>query len=273
MWSLYAFAILAGVSAYLGILLARGKWLSGARRAWVTAVALGIIVFVMYDVLTDALVLLAGRATVGGYPSPLSLGFLIAGVVGGFGILVGIGRLVTRPSPERRRNGLLAISERPPYTRREAASIPLPIVVAAGIGAHGLFEGFAVGAAFATGVLSAALVLVLGMCLHKVGEGVCICGCSVTTSNRYTSAQLAGLGLLAGAPIFLGIVTGNFVAAIPLISILSYGAALGIMAYVAIQLGRAVLSERENLSIAIAGGTLGLMVSAVTTILINLGSA
>ncbi|HEV2519376.1 MAG TPA: hypothetical protein VGX00_01980 [Thermoplasmata archaeon] len=268
MWSLYLFAGLTGASAYVGIRLASAQWLSARGRAWLASAALGILLFVIYDIFRDAQGLISGSAAQE-YGALLGEAIFGGGLSAALGALFWAERVVTVPrrrmqSPLRPVRSALGLSS-------GTSSVQLPVVVAAGIGAHGLFEGFAVGTAFETGVLSLAMVLVVGICLHKVGEGACICGCSMASSGRYSSVQLAGLGVLAGAPITLGILTGNLVASTTWISIMSFGAAIGVMAFVGIQLARRALLERQPMVPRLGGVAIGLLVAVATSLLIGLG--
>ncbi len=272
MWPILVFGVFAGLSAYVGIYLARATWLSDRHRTWITYISIGIILFVIYDLLSDSTNLVSDSASGGGYVSiglPL---LLLSGVGAGFAILLGLEKLAARSRPSPIPSAPIDPTRPNSPGKPLVGALPLPFLVAIGMGVHGLFEGFAVGAAFATGILSVALVLAVGIFLHKSAEGYCVCGCALTATSTYSSAQLAGLGLMIGAPLFLGILAGNTLASIPEISLLSYGVAVGVMGYVVIRL--TLFSARStDMAAILVGCATGFAIGFATSVLVALGGA
>src|SRR4029453_19327435 len=76
------------------------------------------------------------------------------------------------------------------------------LMVATGIGLHNLGEGVAIGSAYSVGALALGAFLVVGFAIHNTTEGLAIV--ARTAQQRASLPQLAGLGLIAGAPAVLG---------------------------------------------------------------------
>src|SRR6185312_286371 len=85
----------------------------------------------------------------------------------------------------------------------------LALLIAVGIGVHNFGEGLAIGQAAATGAASLAVTLIVGFALHNATEGFGICGPLTGEGTRPTWRFLTILGLIGGAPTFLGTVLGQ----------------------------------------------------------------
>jgi ZIP family zinc transporter len=96
--------------------------------------------------------------------------------------------------------------------RRRALRTGMTIAVA--IGLHNFAEGLAIGVAASTGAISLATVLIIGFALHNATEGFGIVGPlgDVRPSWRW----LGMVGLIGGAPTFLGAMLGYSVTSEPL---------------------------------------------------------
>jgi ZIP family zinc transporter len=85
----------------------------------------------------------------------------------------------------------------------------LALLIATGIGLHNFGEGLAIGQSAAAGEISLALVLIIGFGLHNATEGFGIVGPLGAEPERPSWAFLGLLGLIGGAPTFIGTVVGQ----------------------------------------------------------------
>ena len=85
----------------------------------------------------------------------------------------------------------------------------LALFVAIGIGVHNLSEGLAIGQSAANDKIQLALLLVIGFGLHNATEGFGIVGPLCAEADRPSWSFLAVLGLIGGAPTFLGTLIGQ----------------------------------------------------------------
>lgn len=174
----------AGMTIYLGLPV--GK-LSVSRRttSLLNAGAIGVLVFLLFEILHKAVEPVEAGLTAGRLDVPI-----VAAFVGG--LLVGS-------------VGLAWFNDQ--YVGVQPSSRQLTVMIAAGIGLHNFSEGLAIGQAAASGAISFALLLVIGFALHNVTEGF---GIAAPLSGDDTSyAFLGGLGLLGGGPVLLGTLIGQ----------------------------------------------------------------
>jgi ZIP family zinc transporter len=149
----------------------------------VLSLTVGLLVFLLFDTLAEALELVANTAGVfGGAP----LVFLVALLA--FLALIAIGS---------RRKGQVT-------SRLEVA-----YRIALGIGLHNLGEGLAIGAAFATGSAALGTFLVIGFTLHNITEGIGIA--APIARERPKLWHFVTLAALAGLPAVLGVWIGGFI--------------------------------------------------------------
>src|SRR6266542_2496165 len=121
----------------------------------------------------------------------------------------------------------------------------LAIFIATGIGLHNFSEGLAIGQSAASDQVSLAIVLIIGFGLHNATEGLGICAPLAGEQERPTWAFLGALGLIGGAPTFLGTLLGQAWVNEP-VSILFLALAAGSILYVVVELlnvGRALASK------------------------------
>jgi ZIP family zinc transporter len=206
---------LAGFTIFLGLPAGRLRNPALGLKAFLSAAATGILLFLFWDVLTAAVepvesALTAAAAHDGTWTRVLALGTLfVAGLGVGLLSLVYWERLVSR----RRAAAMLgpgAVSTVEMQRRQGLTpSRSLALFIAVGIGLHNFAEGLAIGQSAAAGEVSLALVLIVGFGLHNATEGFGIvaplAGHGAVPSWRF----LALLGLIGGGPTFVGTVVGQ----------------------------------------------------------------
>ncbi len=201
----------AGFTIFLGLPLGRLANPAPRLRAGLNAVAIGILSFLLFDVLSHANepVEKALEAATDGSGSWWRFAGLAA--VFACGLAVGLVSLVyvdRRAAPRQRDPG------GPGAVRVEARRMVTPaerlaIVIASGIGLHNFSEGLAIGQSAAKGEIGLALLLIIGFGLHNATEGFGIVAPLAAEDDRPTWGFLAAMGVIGGGPTFLGTLVGR----------------------------------------------------------------
>src|SRR3954470_12672634 len=203
---------IAGSTIFLGLPLGRLKNPSTALKASLTALAAGILVFLLIDVIENAFAPVEEAVTDREWSSLAGYGLLFAaGTAIGLLSLVYYERWMSR---ERRKSmlGPGAASAAEFEANGVAGMSPgkwLALLIATGIGLHNFSEGLAIGQAGAAGEVSLALLLIIGFGLHNATEGFGIVAPMSGEAERPSWSFLALLGLIGGGPTFLGTVVGS----------------------------------------------------------------
>jgi zinc transporter, ZIP family len=209
---------LAGLTIFLGLPVGRLRNLSTRTQALLTTGAGGIILFLIWDILAQAVepveLALEGAAAGDGSRGEVAVDMVAFGA----SIAVGLLSLVwlTGRIKARRAGGVSAHD--------------IALGTAVGLGLHNFSEGLAIGQSAVTGATAFALILVVGFALHNATEGFGIAA-PLTTGERPTWAFLAVLGLIGGGPTFVGGVIGYSFTS-PLLSIVFLGVAAGALIFV-----------------------------------------
>jgi ZIP family zinc transporter len=284
---------IAGVTIVLGLPVGRMRRQAPALRAFLNATAVGILLFLLWDVLTHAwepidVALGAVHEGTGGLGSAIGYGVLFAaGLSLGLLSLVGYERwmvhAVRQASPHRAGPGTMSVAE--VKSRRSAgarlaswsAGRRLALLIAVGIGLHNFAEGLAIGQSAASGEIALATLLVIGFSLHNATEGFGIVApLSADTAEdgtpvRPSWAFLLTLGLIGGAPTFFGTALGHAYTSEP-VAVVFLTLAAGSIAYVITQL--IIVAAKARRSDLLAYGMLaGLLAGFLTDAIVTAGGA
>jgi zinc transporter, ZIP family len=213
---------IAGLTIFLGLPVGRMRGLSANTRTGLSALATGILVFLFWDVMSNAVEPIDSALHASNWSRVVGLSVLgIAGFVAGLMSLVyydaWMKARASRRSSPLVGPGAAAVDEFDELSERARRrgpdltnpAIRLSFLIAVGIGVHNFGEGLAIGQAAAASEIALAVTLIIGFGLHNATEGFGICG-PLSGAGIVPSWRLLGLlGLIGGAPTFLGTVVGQ----------------------------------------------------------------
>lgn len=256
----------AGLTIFLGLPVARLKALSKSGQGLLIALATGVLIFLLWDILQHA-----------GAPLEAALGEARRGTPGRFATMAALftGGLAA---------GLLSLAYFNVKLRSRlegkaetlaAGAMPSPLAIslgiATGLGLHNLSEGLAIGQSGRAGQFAFFSVLVVGFALHNMTEGFGVAAPLAGQEKRTSWRFLAMAGLIAGGPTFIGAVIG-FVASSDYLSVLFLALAAGAVVSVVGELFH--LMRRISTPTTTAWGLLGGFLAAYATdLLLGLGGA
>jgi zinc transporter, ZIP family len=272
---------IAGVTILIGLPLGRVRSPRPGLRQMLNALAIGILLFLVWDVLAHAW-----------EPVDTALGRLHDGSAGigpvfGYGALFLLGLatgllslvyyeswLAARRQPRNFGPGAMApgelVAARPGIAGWSAAR-RMSLLIAVGIGLHNFGEGLAIGGSAAAGEIGLATVLVIGFALHNGTEGFGIVAPLAAEGHRPSWGFLLLMGLIGGGPTLLGTAIGRQFTS-PAMSVIFLTLAAGSILYVVIQLlGVAFKNGRKEL--IYYGVLLGLAAGFVTDMVVTAGGA
>ena len=275
--------LIAGATIFAGLPLGRLRAATPGTRVFLNAVSIGVLVFLVWDVLTHAwepvdAALGALRDGSGSAGPVVGLGLLFLGGVGvGLMALVGYETWTERragdvgdPPGETGGPGAMASTEvpsRPAWSRGRR----LALLIAMGIGLHNFGEGLAIGGSAASGDIALATLLVIGFALHNGTEGFGIVAPLTGEPDRPSWGFLLLMGLIGGGPTFLGTAVGHAFTS-DVMSVLFLTLAAGSILYVIIQLLDVALRSGRR-AILYRGLLAGLTLGFVTDMVVTLGGA
>jgi ZIP family zinc transporter len=271
----------AGVTILLGLPVGRLRTPRPGLRQFLNALAIGILLFLIWDVLVHAyepldaaLVRLHNRT--GGIGPVLGYGTLfLVGISVGLLSLVYYERwLAGRGRPKSFGPGAMALGE--PTAKRArvgdwSAARRLSLLIAVGIGLHNFGEGLAIGASAATGAIGLATILVIGFALHNATEGFGIVAPLAAEGDRPSWGFLLLMGLIGGGPTTLGTAVGRQFTS-EAVSVIFLTLAAGSIIYVVIQL-LGVAHKHGHKELLYWGVLLGLAAGFITDMIVTAGGA
>ena len=243
---------IAGGTIVLGLPVGRMTNARPAVRQFLSALAVGVLVFLIWDVLSAAWAPVDEALPA----DSRNLGHAL-----GYGLLLFAGLAV----------GLLSLVW---FERRNMAggaldSRKLSLMIAVGIGLHNFGEGLAIGNSAASGAIGLATVLVVGFALHNATEGFGIT--APLAGDKPSWGYLGLLGLIGGGPTLIGTLVGYKVTS-PALGVVFLSLAAGSIIYVVIQLiGVAARARRTDL--LAVGLLIGLIAGFVTDAIVSAGGA
>ena len=200
---------IAGVTIVIGMPIGRMRRPAVGLKIFLNAVAVGVLLFLVWDVLSHAWepidgALAALHAHTGGYGPVFGYGALFTG-----GLAVGLLSLVAYD----------AYLARAKKTRRGVASWSPPkrlaLLIAVGIGLHNFAEGLAIGQSAASNEVALATLLVVGFALHNATEGFGIVAPLAADVDETGAVRrpswtfLLAMALIGGGPTFIGTAVGH----------------------------------------------------------------
>ena len=244
--------LIAGGTIVFGLPVGRLRGLTPNLRQFLSALAVGVLIFLVWDVLSHAW---------DPVDSALSAdGGAHWGTAIGYGLIFFAGLAV----------GLLALTW---YERRLHGGVLTPArlatLIALGIGLHNFAEGLAIGQSAASGAIGLAVLLVIGFALHNATEGF---GIVAPLSGERPSWGFLGLmALIGGGPTLLGTMVGHsFTSQVVSVAFLTLAA--GSILYVVIQL-IGVAARHRRTDILATGIFIGMVAGFVTDAIVTAGGA
>ena len=230
--------LVAGLTIFIGLPMGRLHDVGQTFKAFLSATATGILLFLFWDVLKQAIDPVESALNASNWGR---FSWLSALAFGGFA--AGLLTLVYYDSwmkARRRRSflgpGAASATElrRSNFTGLTPARW-LALFIAMGIGLHNFSEGLAIGQSAAQDQLSLAYVLVIGFGLHNATEGFGIVAPLAGDADPPSWRFLGLLGVIGGLPTFLGTVVGQAWTSTA-VSVLFLALAAGSILYVVMEL-------------------------------------
>jgi ZIP family zinc transporter len=281
---------IAGFTIFLGLPIGRLRNPAPRLRALLNAGAIGILIFLLWDVLAHAWEPIDGALGEHHYGAAAGNGVVLAAGLGvGLLGLVYFDRWVARrgsaagavavaaPEPVAVAAGGVADRASAPLAPAPAPAVwrgpagQLALMIATGIGLHNFAEGLAIGNSAASGEIALAVLLIVGFGLHNATEGFGIVAPLAAAGARPSWGFLATLGLIGGGPTFLGTLVGQrFTDETVAIAFLALAA--GSILYVVIEL-LAVARKAGVKEITTWGILIGLLAGFLTDAIVTAGGA
>jgi len=195
----WVLGLIAGATIFLGLPVARLSRIGIRTKAFLNAIATGILIFLLVEMTghlleeTEELIEAAVDGT-GTFAAAWQYGSLFV-----IGFSAGLLGLVWF---EKRFLGSAKNGASPGARAKQVA-----LMIAVGLGLHNFSEGLAIGQGYAGGELRLAWLLAIGFGLHNATEGF---GIAAPLSGHRASWGFLGLmGLIAGGPTLLGAMIGG----------------------------------------------------------------
>ena len=202
---------IAGFTIFLGLPVGRLKGLTPNFRVLLSSVATGILLFLLWDVLSHAVDPIEGSINENAWGR-------FTGLAGLFFVCIGVGLLslvyyekwfASRQAGRMFGPGAASAKEFGGPGARLSPAANLSLLIAIGIGLHNFSEGLAIGQSAAADEVSLAYALIIGFALHNATEGFGIVGPMTAEGELPPWRFLLLLGVIGGGPTFLGTAIGQ----------------------------------------------------------------
>ncbi len=259
----------AGLTIFMGLPMALLPNVSRMKKGFLNALAMGILVFLITDVLSHAWdpAKLAAVAGFTGKGPVADAAIDLLALFGGLGLgLLGLAlyeqRYLRRIISTKKK---LAISEE--NNRPGASNTPAKPDTAP----QHFSEGLAIGQSFASGAIALAVVLIVGFGAHNATEGFGIAGPLTGIAKKPEVSFLVKMGIIGGSPTFFGTIVGS-VWVSQLTYILFLSLAGGALIYVTLLMYNTARRESRN-DLLMVGLFIGLLAGFLTDLIVTLGGA
>ena len=239
-----ALGAIAGLTIFLGLPIARARWVGPRGRLALAMFAVGVLAFLFVDIFEHAFEIVEEPVEAlgegdGSAAEAIGLFILLGGgfLLGSAGLTT-VERMIARSARSKPPIGggaidtvtvedvrLMAEVERD--ARRDVLRLGMTIAIA--IGLHNFAEGLAIGVSASSGEIGLATILIIGFALHNATEGFGIVGPLGSVQPSWNWIFLAGI--VGGGPVLLGSMIGYEVSSEPL-ELAFYGLAGGAILYV-----------------------------------------
>jgi zinc transporter, ZIP family len=245
LWETLAFSAMMGFSIYLSLPIVMSRRTGDNRRRLLNAVAIGILVFLMGDVFSDAAQTLYNSSFYGYGSSPSYDAVFVVSLTTGFLVMYYFG--------SRSRQGLTPAG--------------LALIIALGIGFQNLGEGLVFGSLGVTfGLSRVALVVLVGFILQNMTEGFPIASPFLGDTERKTGLML-GLLFVGGIPSVIGGGVGFYYNS-PIFGLVFDGLGIGGILYVILPMLHVCMREQDRAKQQLS--YLGIFLGFVIGFLVNL---
>jgi ZIP family zinc transporter len=278
--------LIAGGTIVIGLPVGRMHALSASLRVILNAIAVGILMFLFWDVLSAAFepidaALVRYHDGNGGVGSAVGYGALFTGGLGvGLMGLVAFDRRMARSVSSK--NAVVSVGSQgveasSVHVESWSAARRLSLMIAIGIGLHNFAEGLAIGQAAASDEIALATVLVIGFALHNATEGFGIVAplaadLDVDGATRMPSWRfLLTMAAIGGGPTFVGAAVGHSFTSEP-VSVVFLTLAAGSIVYVIAQL-LGVASRARRMDLVATGLLIGIVAGFLTDAVVIAGGA
>jgi ZIP family zinc transporter len=278
---------IAGVTIVLGLPLGRLRRPMPTLKVLLNAIAVGVLLFLVWDVLSAAWDPVDGALTAwhlgsGGLAPIFGWGALFAaGLAAGLLGLVAYDRYMASAARGLRGGpGAMSAAEVPRPARGVASWSParrMALLIAVGIGLHNFAEGLAIGQSAARSQIALATLLVIGFALHNATEGFGIVAPLAADLDLDGTARLPSwpfllsMALIGGGPTFVGTAVGHSFTS-EQVSVVFLTLAAGSIVYVVCQL-LGVAARARRMDLVAYGVLIGLLAGFITDAIVSAAGA